>query len=554
MIFEKNTPIPISDGNILRCNIFRPEGNGQYPVIMAMGAYGKDIHFEDGYNAQWNVLKKIYPEIDQAGSSGRFLRWEVIDPERWVPDGFVVIQIDSRGTGMSPGYIDPFGPVETHDYYEAIEWAAMQSWSTGKVGLIGVSYLAMKQWQVAALKPPHLAAIVPWEGASDFYRDSGRHGGIFSNSFTYAWWPRQVLSNQYGSGSSHHIDRDTGQRTTGPALQEELLVGNRTDHPHDRLNHPLDDAWNKERSPLLEQIEVPLLSAANWGGAGMHLRGNIEGFVNAASSNKWLFAHIGTHYESFYLPQYVAIQKRFFHYFLKGVDNGWGQEPKVQLAIRNVDGTASIRKEHEWPLARTQWQPFFLNALNSSLSSELITTSESTEFESNKNSVNFSTSVFSEETEFTGPVLLKLWISSSETDIDLFAILRVFDPSNTEVTFIGAHEKVPLAQGWLRASHRKLDVKKSLPYRPYHSHDERQALIPHEIYPVEIEIWPTSIVFPIGYKLVLTIQGNDFVVNEPGRLLHNHPQDRDDRLSKAQCKIYTGSAYPSQLILPMIPR
>ena len=553
MIFEKDIPIPMSDGNVLRCNVFRPEGEGPYPVIMAMGAYGKDIHFEDGYNPQWKTLKTLYPELNQNGSSGKFLRWEVIDPERWVPDGFVVIQIDSRGTGMSPGYIDPFGPMETRDYFEAIEWAAHESWSSGKVGLIGVSYLAMKQWQVAALRPPHLSAMVPWEGASDFNRDSGRHGGIFSNGFTYAWWPRQVLSNQHGSGQSTHMDRNTGQKTTGPVLPENILLGNRTDHPNDRLMHPFDDAWHRERSPDLSRIEVPLLSAANWGGPGMHLRGNIEGYLQASSKNKWLFAHIGTHFESFYLPHYVEIQKRFFNHFLKGQDNGWGDEPQVQLAIRQVNDTAIIRKEREWPLARTQWTPYFLDAEHSGLALQVSSTAAKAVYVSDQNSVSFSTPAFDDVTEFTGPVALKLWISSSSTDVDIFAVLRVFDSQGTEVTFVGAHERVPMALGWLRASHRKLDPQRTRSYRPYHTHDERQQLVPNEIYPVDVEIWPTSMVFPRGYRLVLTLQGTDFVVTAPGRLLHNHPQDRGEHLTQAQCTIHTGADHPSQLIMPKIP-
>src|SRR5205085_3609022 len=137
-----------------------------------------------------------------------------------------------------PGYIDPFSPLETRDYYECIEWAGTQPWSNGNVGLIGVSYLAIKQWQVSALRPPHLKAIVPWEGSSDLYRDGSRHGGILSHGLTHAWWPRQVLSNQYGSGDSAHRDRDTGERTTGPALPPAVLEGSRADHPGDRHRHP----------------------------------------------------------------------------------------------------------------------------------------------------------------------------------------------------------------------------------------------------------------------------------------------------------------------------
>jgi predicted acyl esterase len=554
MVFERDVALTMSDGAVLRANVFRPEAPGQYPVVMAMGAYGKDVHFEDAFNPQWQVLKRIYPELDSNGSTGRFLRWEVVDPERWVPDGFVVIQIDSRGTGRSEGYLDPFGPVETRDYYEWIEWAGVQPWSNGKVGLIGVSYLAIKQWQVAALNPPHLAAIVPWEGSSEFFRDGGHHGGILSNSFTFEWWPRQVLSNQYGSGDSKHRDRITGERTTGPALPPAILEGSRADHPNDRLTHSLDDAWNRARAANLPAITVPLLSAANWGGAGMHLRGNVEGFLQTGSTQKWLFAHIGTHYESFYLPRYVAIQKRFFHHFLRGDDNGWDREPPVQLAIRNTDGTAELRKEQEWPLARTHRMPLYLDARAGGLLATTPSTSGSVTFEAMKGAVSIGTAPFDADTEFTGPVTLRLWISSTTRDADIFAVLRVLDPAGEEVTFIGAHERVPMAQGWLRASRRKTDPERSNAWRPWHTHDDVQKLEPGQVYPLDVEIWPTSMVFPKGWRLSLTVQGHDYIVTAPGRMRHDHPMDRPAEEFGGMTTIHTGGDHASHLVMPVIPR
>jgi predicted acyl esterase len=553
MVFERDVALAMSDGALLRANVFRPAAPGRYPVVMALGAYGKDVHFEDAFNPQWRVLKQIYPGLDSEGSTGRYLRWEVVDPERWVPDGFVVIQVDARGTGRSEGYLDPFGPVETRDFYEWIGWAGTQPWSNGRVGLIGVSYLAIKQWQVAALRPPHLAAIVPWEGSSDFYRDGGHHGGILSNSFTFAWWPRQVLSNQYGSGQSTHVDRLTGERTTGPDLPEPILAGSRADHPNDRLMHPLDDAWNRARAANLPAIEVPVLSAANWGGPGMHLRGNVEGFLRAGSRDKWLFAHIGTHYESFYLPRYVALQKRFFNHYLRGEDNGWPQEPRVQLAIRRPDGTATLRQEHEWPLARTAWTRFYLDAGAHTLGSSAPAQAAEASYRAMQESVSFSTAPFEQDTEFTGPACLRVWVSSSTRDLDLFAVLRVFDPEGRESTFIGAHEPVPMALGWLRASHRKLDPARSQPYRPWHTHDEVQKLTPGEPVPLDVEIWPTSMVFPKGWRLVLTLQGHDFIVTPPGRMRHDHPQDRPADEFGGLGTIHTGGAQASYLLMPLIP-
>ncbi len=555
LIFDKDVAVPMSDGTILRANVFRPDAAGRFPVVMAMGVYGKDVHFRDAFSAQWERLRAIYPGIDSDGSTGRFLRWEMADPERWVPDGYVVVAVDSRGSGKSPGYLDPFSPVETRDFAEAIDWAGVQDWSTGKVGLLGVSYLASKQWQVAALQPKHLAAIVPWEGANDFYREYGRHGGIRTR-FPVDWWPRQVLLNQHGIADTRYRDADTGERTTGPALAPAMLGGNRSNHIDELLNHTLDDEWYRAMTPDPGRITVPLLSAANWGGPGLHLRGNIEGFLAAASLRKWLSFHIGTHFESFYLPAYVAMQKRFFERYLKDIDNGWEDQPPVRLEVRTVDGS-HVRAEREWPLARTQWTPWYLDAANRDPAGALTAAANEAEgavsYAALGDGVDFSTAPFETGTEITGPVAARLYVSSSTADMDVFATLRLFDLAGDEVSFVGAHEDTPVTRGWLRASHRKIDPERSLPYRPWHSHDEIQKLQPDEIVALDVEIWPTSIVVPPGYRLVLTLAGRDFEYDTPGRMLHDDPADRPAAEFGGVNTIYTGGARASFLLLPHIP-
>lgn len=440
MIFEKDVAVEMSDGLWLRVNVFRPAKEGRYPVVMSHGVYAKDVHFNLAFKPQWDNLTKLYPDLCRDGSSGRFLRWEVPDPERWVPDGFIIVVADARGTGKSPGYLDPRSPRENQDYYDLIEWAGAQPWSNGKVGLLGISYLAINQWSVAALNPPHLAAICPWEGFWDHYRDNSHHGGILSSSFMKGWWPRQVLSNQHGNGKTHYVDADTGERNTGPALSEAMLVANRTDHVGAHLRHNLDDAWHRGRTPDLKKIKVPILSAGNWCGPGVHLRGNVGGFVEAGSKEKWLSMHIGTHYESFYLPSYVAMQKRFFNRYLRDEQNGWDKEPPLRLEIRQVDGKAVVRKEHEWPLKRTQWTKFFLDAGDKSVGPKSPAKEARATYAALGEGVSFSTAPFEQDTEITGYVTARLTIASSTTDMDIFATLRAFDPAGKEVIFVGAHE------------------------------------------------------------------------------------------------------------------
>ena len=200
MLVEWDAPIVMDDGVVLRADVFRPLGSGPYPVIMSYGPYAKGLSFQEGYPAAWQQMIAAFPEVAR-GSTGRYQNWEVVDPERWVPHGYACVRVDGRGAGRSPGRLEPWSPRESRDFQDCIEWAAAQAWSSGKVGLNGISYYGMNQWQVASLKPPHLAAICVWEGAADFYRDVSHHGGIYC-TFLANWYRQQVTSVQHGLGVS----------------------------------------------------------------------------------------------------------------------------------------------------------------------------------------------------------------------------------------------------------------------------------------------------------------------------------------------------------------
>src|SRR5438094_676243 len=257
---------------------------------MSYGPYAKGLAFQDGYPSAWQRMVAEHPEVAY-GSTNKYQAWEVVDPEKWVPEGYACVRVDSRGAGRSPGHIDHFSPRETQDFYQCIEWAGKQRWSSGKVGLNGISYYGINQWHVASLQPPHLAAMCIWEGAADWYRDMTHHGGILS-TFWANWYDMQVKTVQYGLGERGPRSRVTGEPVCGDeTLSDRELQENRCGFGDDILAHPLDDDYHRGRSPVWEKITVPLLSAANWGSQELHLRGNVEGFVRAASKHKWLELH-----------------------------------------------------------------------------------------------------------------------------------------------------------------------------------------------------------------------------------------------------------------------
>ena len=571
MRIDWDVPIPMEDGVVLRCDVYRPQDDeGKYPVILTYGPYGKYLHFEDLYETCWTRMVEQHPDVP-AGSTNKYQNWEVVDPEKWVPDGYICIRVDSRGAGRSPGVIDIWSAREAQDLYECIEWAAVQPWSTGKIGLNGISYYGMNQWQVGSLQPPHLSAMCVWEGAADYYREMAHHGGIFCNGFARNWSEMQVYTVQHGLGERGFKSRFTGDWVSGPiTLTEEELGANRNDFGEDCFSHKLDtDEYWQSRMPDFSKIQAPLLSSANWGGQGLHPRGNFEGFLETGCEEKWLEVHGIEHWTEFYTDYGVNMQKKFFGHYLKGEDTGWPDQPRVLLQVRHPGERFVERHESEWPLARTQWTKYYLNAKTHSLEDAPVAEAATTTYAGFSEGVTFVTPPISEDTEVTGPIAAKLFVSSETKDADMFLVVRVFTPDMEEVVFQGALDPhTPIAQGWLRASHRKLDPEKTLPYRPYHTHDEEQPLTPGDIYELDIEVWPTCIVIPEGYRVAFTVRGKDYVYpggsggglsnmkNEftgCGCFIHNDPKDRPPDVFGKNVTLHCGGAHEAYVMLPVIP-
>ncbi|WP_275559414.1 CocE/NonD family hydrolase [Streptomyces sp. 5-6(2022)] len=214
MIIDRDVAVPTDDGTVLRADVYRPDTTEPVPVLMTLGPYGKGVQYKDGYAPQWDWLVTTHPGI-LPGSTRAYMAWETVDPETWVPWGYAVVRVDSRGAGRSPGRLDIMSPREVRDYYDAIEWAGIQPWSSGKVGLIGISYYAINQWLVASLQPPHLAAMVPWEGAADFYRDWGppvRRNSPMRSSSPTAVTQSPISSHTNSTAPSTATARPTGRR------------------------------------------------------------------------------------------------------------------------------------------------------------------------------------------------------------------------------------------------------------------------------------------------------------------------------------------------------
>ena len=199
MRVEWHVPIAMDDGNVLDADVFRPDDDGTYPVIMSYGIYGKGLLFSDEIYAM---------PVAQAGREGPLgpggvdERVPGVGGDRPGTVGARRLRRDPCGLprlGMVAGVHGSRSLREIADYAQCIEWAGTQPWSNGKVGLLGISYYAVTQWRVAQMAPKHLAAMIPWEGYLDYYRGPTHHGGIRSE-FQDRWWSTQVARVQYGVG------------------------------------------------------------------------------------------------------------------------------------------------------------------------------------------------------------------------------------------------------------------------------------------------------------------------------------------------------------------
>jgi putative CocE/NonD family hydrolase len=391
--------------------------------------------------------------------------------------------------------------------------------------MTGVSYLAAIQYLVAQLKPPHLAAINPWEGFSDWYREFAYHGGIRETGFV----PRGSANLRFST--TRYEDTDVNVQT-----------------------HPLHDAYWESKEVDLAAIDIPAFVVASWSDQGLHTRGTIEAYRQISSEQKWLLSHGQKKWAHFYKPESREMARAFFDQFLKGEAGGVEQWPPVQIEVRESAQVHPLRAEREWPLARTRYEPLYLNAATGALSREPVREAAQLAYDplDEAGEARFDYR-FDADTELTGHMKLRLWVEAQGADdMDLFVAIQKLDEAGAPVgmTFYAFYENGPVALGWLRASHRALDEERSTPWRPVHSHREEALLEPGVPVPVDIEIWPSSTLFRAGETLRVVVKGMDIYRDA----LPNLPFARHEDLRNAGTHIiHAGGRYDSHLLAPVIP-
>ncbi len=531
MIMEKDIAVPLRDGHQLYANVFRPTHEGKFPVIIAGDCYGKDsIHLEFANNIGYTL---------GGYNCSLFTAWEGPDPGYWVPNGYVIVKLGLRGNSGSIGKVEPLSWQEAKDYHDAIEWAGIQPWSNGNVGMNGVSYLAMCQWRVAQLNPPHLKAMIPWEGVSDLYREWSFHGGI----------PETHFSRQWIAGIKN-------RNTPGSEIEDLSRM---------EREHPLfDEYWEGKRGEHAD-IHVPMYVGASWSTQGLHNRGTIQAFRDASSKHKWIEIHGRKEWETYYSREAHERQKGFFDHFLKRIDNGWTDTPPVRIEVRERFYHGLTRYENEFPIARTRYALLYLgpnrsmNDLKPNAESSAIYDSAVLLKYDSKDGRAFFEHRFEQDTELTGYMKLRLWVSTDASDdLDLFIGVHKVDKNGSEVFFGGFNhiENGKVSVGWLRVSHREMDEERSTPYQPWLKHQRLMKLKMNEIVPVDIEILPSSTLFRAGESIRLTIQGSEVPRAEIPPLQAEHSVIRyrhEELVNKGKHIIHFGGKFDSHLLIPVVP-
>ncbi len=544
IIVERNVTAPMSDGIIIDSDVFRPKSDDKFPALLSIAPYSKELQ-----------TARIWPR----GMSTSMIRGsgdgviEAGPTEFFVRRGYVHIVASTRGTGKSGGAYKFMDIREIRDIYDMVEWAAKQAWCDGNVGMLGTSYFAWSQQQVAALQPPHLKAICPFYAATDQYRDAWYHGGILSSKFTNVFFSAGACNiHAAASASREEMTEEEFQEAIARALTDKDLSSDPAfvaslKEPDaaenigkvDVLLHPTYGPYWEERSfNAYDRVKIPTYLGCSWDMYTLHLPGTFRSWANLNVPKKLVIG------PPIYLDrpvyQYQWEILRWYDRWLKGIDTGIMDEAPVKLFIT---GANEWKITEDWPVPGTRWIPFNLHNGGILCEIEPWTDAPAASYRDapdKRGHLKYYSPVLVENTEVCGPIALYLYASSRGTEIYFFVSLLDVDPQGNETL---------LTRGYLKGSHREIDVERSKPWQPFHTHTNPQLLTPGEIYDFSIEVMPTGHLFKAGHRICLKISG---VIDEPPNtgIEALHEGHLSSHLANI-VTIYHDAEHPSHLLLPI---
>ncbi|KAF4550860.1 Hypothetical protein D9617_15g042110 [Elsinoe fawcettii] len=536
ILVEHDFHVTVRDGAKLYMDVFRPTRAGPVPALICWSPFGKKFNGIASLKLMtpWNL--GIAP--DRLSGLEKF---EAPDPADWIPEGYAIINVDSRGSGHSEGVCAIMGSQEAEDGYDVIEAIAKLPWCSGNVGLAGNSHLAIVQWFIAGLKPPSLKAIAPWEGCGDLFREQFARGGIYSGDLF------DELIAKYMINGLHGMESFKGMFEKSPLA---------------------NDWWNDKR-PDMTKIEIPTYITGTWTNT-MHGMGAIRGWLEVKTDQKWLRWHPTQEWYDLWGNQQAQDELlQFFDHFLKNKSNDWEKTPKIRMAVLRFGEKDPIPNivENEFPLARTDYRKLYLSP-DSKLSTITPTEAGSVSYDStSRSSVASFTYTFTTRTRLLGLPKAVLYMSCPDNDdMDIYIILRKLSTSGKPMLNLNIpwSDRLPIKSiadipekertevilyagpgGILRASHRAIDEEKSMhPHWPFHPHEQEEKMTPGEVVRLDIGIWAMGIEYEAGESVQVEIGGRI-----PG--VSNFGTDRHS-LNKGRHVLHFGAERGSHVVLPFV--
>ncbi|MDQ2740595.1 MAG: CocE/NonD family hydrolase [Actinomycetota bacterium] len=569
IVKKTDVKIPLRDGSFICADVFHPADDCQYPVVMNQGFYGKSFdHGCIGNEAEAQQKEELEDRYFTGNPDGlQYENHESVDSSVWVPSGYVCVRVDARGVGNSPGLQAPFSVQQAADYYDAIEWAGTQPWSNGNVGLWGMSYLAMTQHAVASLQPPHLKAMIALGTDADLYNEAIYGGGLFGEGF-WTWWQAAMTGHNYN-----------GERQETDWLARMLAT------PFNDLS-----AYGPQGSifmqPELEKATAPVWIVGPQTGIVIHQLGSSETFIRSTGVKAKKFDFVDAWFPHSYKASTISEHMAFFDHWLKGVDNGAMDGAPVRVQIRTGNGGNYVAEEFQWPIARTTYRRWYLDASPSDwvgdgrrtdflrIGENIPAADTSASYDAHldrgrpipaptgfaggtprwSTGVSFISDPLTEDLVLAGYMKIGLWVSSTSSDMDVFVSLRVLDEQDREIRYESLVPPIdpanihPVGHGLLKVSHRAIDEARSTEYWPVHTHAEadHQPLEDGDIVAIEVGLYPSSALIRRGCRLRIDVQP----YSPAG--LPTRAYDESYHLG-ATNTVYTGPDHPSYVQLPIVP-
>lgn len=544
---ERDVKIPLSDGVQLSCDIWRPDSAAKFPALLGFHCYHQAAQTGPIKPAAISTAQWRNPGQERTNAS-----LESGDPIFFARRGYAHVVCNARGTGKSEGKWDFTGPQEVHDVYEVIEWMAAQPWCDGNVAMFGVSYFAWIQLFAATLNPPHLKTIFcPW-GSTDFYRDLVHRGGIFAYKWPVGW--SQTSLTYANCKPENHTKKELGEEGYRKAVAAmlddedikavpELVAA--LQNPEAGVNpflvdlalHPLYDQFWEERTVDYSKIKIPAYIGGDWGCVGIHLPAAFRSWEYLKAPKKMIVGPPVYLDRPLYQLQHEAV--RWFDYWIKGIDTGIMNEPPVRVFIMNTD---EWKEGNDWPFPETKFTPIYLHEEGLLSEHEHWAYESSDSFQDSpwmRGFVKYTTPPLVENTEVAGPIMLKLYAATTDTDIHWIISLFEMEPDGKERL---------LTKGWLRGSHREMDMRKSKPWEPIYTHKRSEPLTPGKIYEFNIKLVPTGNLFRAGSRIALKICGVD---DEPKNALELIGTGSIHRTAVSRITVFHNEDFPSYLLLPI---